>query len=497
MQPGNLPTPPPHSTLHRALLPLLALLFTVCAPLAGTAHAEPSDPCALLKGTPSYDLCQRDSSAEQDDPCRYLDGHAYDYCAADRPGTPTGPGSAVTNSAAEGVKKLARDLIAHIKALVAPGDTWAPKTATSDLYAPFLWLGRHLAVAVFICVVVVCGLTAWQGVPRLRQMGQSTGWTMAAVAGMALVPGVVMLLNKAVSEAFTTLLDSNEMTLFSAIRRDLETGADSQSPLAILIIVSALVVALAVAALVFMTRQPAVLVFVCIAPLVLGSLARGGDTSALQKWAHRLLGLLFAPLALVLVSPFVALASGSLVMDAVLLVAADIVMLRMIFHGVPYLGPRLAGAARALVEQRTDSRVVRAVVRAGVPDVYEQENTPRGPRMVPTPGRAFSQDADGLFAAYGAKQPARPGRLTDASAVAQTKTAAERSARIIAARREARAAYQQSTAATPGTAPGAPAARPAPPPPGTPRPSPPSTAPGTPTPQPTSPPVPPTRPPAP
>ncbi|MBJ6636960.1 hypothetical protein H4K36_01460 [Streptomyces sp. DHE7-1] len=34
--------------------------------------------------------------------------------------------------------------------------------------------------------------------------GASTGWTLAAVAAMASVPGAVMLLNKAVSGAFTT-----------------------------------------------------------------------------------------------------------------------------------------------------------------------------------------------------------------------------------------------------------------------------------------------------
>ncbi|MFD3941785.1 hypothetical protein [Streptomyces sp. NPDC058579] len=401
------------------------------------------DPCDLLKGTPVYEDCVNPDA-----------------------GGPTAPGppGAVTDGAAEGVQKLARDLIEHISALVAPGETWVPRTADSDLYAPFLWLGQHLAVAVFICVVVVCGLTAWQGAPRLRQMGHSTGWTLVAVAGMALVPGTVTLLNKAVSEAFTALLNSNEMTLFATIKRDMASGADAQDPLAILIIVSALVVALAFAALVFMTRQPAVLVFVCIAPLVLGSLARGGDTSALQRWAHRLLGLLFAPLALILVSPFVALAKGSLVMDAVMLVAADVVMLRMIFHGVPYIGPRLARAARALVEQQTNSRVIRAVVRAGVPDVYEQENTPRGPRVVPTPGRGMSQDADGLFAAYGAQQPPRPGRLTAPSAIEQTKAATERTAQICVARREARAAHQQSATTSSGTTPAIPAARPAPPP---------------------------------
>lgn len=114
------------------------------------------------------------------------------------------------------------------------------------------------------------------------------------------------------------------------------------NPLAVLIILAALVVALAFAALVFMTRQLGILVFVCLAPLVLASLARGGDTSAVKTWAMRLLGLMFAPFALLLISPFVEFAKGSLVVDAVLLVAADALMLRMIFHGVPYFGPKVA-----------------------------------------------------------------------------------------------------------------------------------------------------------
>ena len=90
--------------------------------------------------------------------------------------------------------------------------------------------------------------------------------------------------------------------------------------------------------------------------------------------------------------------------DAVLLVAADALMLRMIFHGVPYFGPRIAGAARSLVEAGPTTRWRGPCVRAGAPDVYEQENVPRGPRTVDTPGRAMSQDRGVLFAAYGIEQ---------------------------------------------------------------------------------------------
>ncbi|GGT57587.1 hypothetical protein GCM10010271_71520 [Streptomyces kurssanovii] len=150
-----------------------------------------------------------------------------------------------------------------------------------------------------------------------------------------------MLLNKAVSTAFMAEFDSNESTLFKAIRTDV--AAEANDPLAMLLIVVGLVVALAFAALVFMTRQLGILVFVCMAPLVLALLARGGDTTAVKKWAMRLLGLLFAPFALLLISPFVALFSGSVAMDLVFLVAADALMLRMIFHGVPYIGPGSLG----------------------------------------------------------------------------------------------------------------------------------------------------------
>ncbi|MGW7367985.1 hypothetical protein ACWGI8_32330 [Streptomyces sp. NPDC054841] len=383
------------------------------------------------------------------DPCDGVPGPTRAYCDSGDgpPGDPAqGGGDGITDGASDHVKDLAEYLIRKIEGFVAPDKTWAPDKSEDGLYAPFLWLGQHLAVAVFVCVVVVCALTAWQGAPRLKQMGASTGWTLAAVAGMASVPGAVMLLNKAVSGAFTAAFNSNESTLFNTIRDDLGKGADSGNPLAILIIISALVVALAFAALVFMTRQLGILAFVCLAPLVLASLARGGDTSAVKAWAMRLLGLMLAPFALLLVSPFVEFAKGSLVVDAVLLVAADVLMLRMIFHGIPYFGPKVAGAARALVERNTANPLARAVVRAGAPDVYEQENTPRGPRAVDTPRRAVHQDRSVLFAAYGIKQEHRPARLTTASAVAKAKRdeteRAARSTQINQARRHARAAVQ-------------------------------------------------------
>ncbi|MDI1457467.1 hypothetical protein NHG22_27190, partial [Streptomyces sp. ATE26] len=392
------------------------------------------------------------------DPCDLIKGPGRAYCEADNSGggppdtSGLGGGGGLTHGASEHVKQLAETLITTLKQLIAPKHAWAPAKADGGLYEPFLWLGQHLAVAIFICVVVVCALTAWQGAPRLRQMGASTGWTLAAVAAMASVPGAVMLLNKAVSGAFTTAFDSNESTLFNVIRDDLEHGADAGNPLALLLIISALVVALAFAALVFLTRQLGILVFVCMAPLVLASLARGGDMTAVKQWAMRLLGLMFAPFALLLVSPFVALAKGSLVVDAVLLVAADALMLRMIFHGVPYFGPKVARGARTLVERNTTNPLARAIARTGAPVFYEQENTPRLPRTVPTPGRAMSQDRGVLFAAYGAKQPQRPGRLTTESAVAsarrQATETATRNARITEVRRQARAAAQPQHSST-------------------------------------------------
>ncbi|GHI04980.1 hypothetical protein AQI88_24170 [Streptomyces cellostaticus] len=382
-------------------------------------------------------------------PCDKIDGSAREFCEKDLNGRSyhgNGGGGGLTNGASQHVRELADSLLKKITDLVAPKHAWAPQKSDSVVYEPFLWLGQHLAVAIFVCVVVVCALTAWQGAPRLKQMGASTGWTLAAVAGMASVPGAVMLLNRAVSAAFTAAFDSNESTLFSVIRDDLKHGADAGNPLGILLIISALVVALAFAALVFMTRQIGILAFVCMAPLVLASLARGGDMTAVKEWAQRLLGLIFAPLALLLISPFVEFSHGALVLDTVLLIAADVLMLRMIFHGVPYFGPKVARAARTLVERNTTHPLARAVVRAGAPDFYEQENTPRGPRTVDTPRRAMSQDRGVLFAAYGIKQDKRSGRLTTASAVAKARRdetdRVARSSQISQARRQARAAVQ-------------------------------------------------------
>ncbi|WP_411152975.1 hypothetical protein [Streptomyces sp. A30] len=400
------------------------------------------DACDLLKGTPGYDYCVRDT----------------DKGADNTPGAPDGTGgSGLTDGASDHVKDLADWLIRKVTNLIAPGKSWAPEKATDAVFAPFLWLGQHLAIAIFVCVIVVCALYAWQGAPRLKQMGHATGWTMVAVAGMASVPGAVMLLNKAVSEGFTAAFSSNETTLFGTIAKDLQDGADSGNPLAILIIIAALCVALAFAGLVFITRQLGILAFVCMAPLVFASLARGGDTSAVQAWAQRLLGLMFAPFALLLVSPFVALVKGSLVMDAVLLIAADVLMLRMIFHGVPWFGPRMARAARSMVESRTSNPLVRRAVRAGVPDFHEQENSPRGPRLVTTPGRGMGKDADVLFAAYGARPRPRPGRLTTNSVADQIRADSARTQQLTEARRQARATNQPAgsrrTPATPNPSP--------------------------------------------
>lgn len=384
-----------------------------------------------------------------------------DLCEEDhglpRSGGGSGGGSGITDGASDSARHLAESIIKKINALVAPKDAWAPKSADSALYEPFLWLGQHLAVAIFVCVVVVCGLTAWQGAPRLKQMGASTGWTLAAVVGMATVPGAVMMLNKAVSTAFTAAFDSNESTLFKVILNDLQQGADKDVPLAKLLTISALVVALAPAALVFLTRSLGILAFVCMAPLVLASLARGGDTTAVKTWAMRLIGLMFCPFALLLVSPFVELAHGSLVVDTVLLLAADALMLRMVFHGIPYFGPRIARGARTFVERRTDNRLAHAVVRAGTPDVYEQENAPHRRRTINTPGRAAHQDRGVLLAAYGVRQQKRPGRFTAESA---------------ATRRQERSADSRTQRSTPRTAAGhssrAPASPPAPGPSSTP-----------------------------
>ncbi|MFF7581048.1 hypothetical protein ACFZBE_39795 [Streptomyces sp. NPDC008061] len=389
------------------------------------------------------------------DPCGLIKGIAKKMCENDwepeKGGSSDTGGDGITGGASEHVKDLAEALIKTLRELLAPKRGWAPEETDNPVYAQFLWLGQHLAVAILICVIVVCALTAWQGAPRLKQLGASTGWTLAAVAGMASVPGVVMLLNQAVASAFTTAFDSDQSTLLETISADLDHGADLGNPVAILIIISALVVALAFAALVFMTRQLGILAFVCMAPLVLASLARGGDTSAVRAWAMRLLGLMFAPFALLLISPFVQMVSGSLVMDAVLLVAADVLMLRMIFHGIPYFGPKIAGAARGFVESRTTNPVARAVVRAGSPDFYEQESNPRMPRTVDTPGRAARQDRGVLFAAYGIKQKQRSSRLTTASAIDKAQREAPRNQQLVEARRAARAAAAQTNTPAPRT----------------------------------------------
>ncbi|MEU5836370.1 hypothetical protein ABZ820_22250 [Streptomyces diacarni] len=362
-------------------------------------------------------------------------GPASEWCK----GGHSDGGGGLTDGASDHVKDLADSLLKTLEHLVAPGDTWAPEKADNWVYQQFLWLGQHLTAAIFICVVVVCALTAWQGAPRLKQVGASTGWALAAVVGMASVPGAVMLLNKAVSNAFTVMFDSNEDTLVGTIQKDLDKGADSGNPLAILVLISALVVALGFAALVFMTRQLGILAFVCMAPLVLASLARAGDTSAVKAWAQRLLGLILAPFALLLVSPFVKMAQGSLVVDSVLLVAADALMLRMIFHGVPYFGPKVARGARGFVESRTSNPLAQAVMRTGVPDVWEQENASRHRRTIDTPGRGMSKDRGVLFAAYGLPHHQRPGRMTTQSSVKRINEDAERRNRLIAARRDTRA----------------------------------------------------------
>ncbi|MEU2681316.1 hypothetical protein ABZ638_31015 [Streptomyces sp. NPDC007107] len=382
-------------------------------------------------------------------PCDGIKGQAREFCdrSLDDGTTAPGdnvipPGGGVTDTASQVVKDLAKGLCDTVSELVAPKKLSAPVAPKDWSYEPFVWLGEHIAIAIFICVVVMCALTAWQGVPRLRQMGASTGWTLVAIAGMAAVPGVIMQLNLAVSRAFTAAFNANESTLFGSIQAHLEKGGDAGNPLAQLLIISALVVLLAFAGLVFVARQLGTLAFVCAAPLVLASLARGGDTTAVRAWLNRLLGLLFTPMVLLLVTPFIPLTKGSLVLDTVLLLAACGLMLRMIFHGVPYVGPRIAGAARKVVESRTTNPVARAILRAGVPDVYEQENGPRGVRTVPTPGRAVHQDRGVLYAAYGVPHRPRPGRLTTASTIKQVNEGAERHARLTEARRQARTANQ-------------------------------------------------------
>ncbi|MET9097158.1 hypothetical protein ABZX72_34340 [Streptomyces cyaneofuscatus] len=400
-------------------------------------------------------------------PCDGIKGSAKEFCERSREDNPQPPSQegGITGGASDHVKDLAESLIDGLHGLLAPDRLWAAEKSDSWVYAQFMWLGQHIAVAIFVCVVVVCALTAWQGVPRLKQMGVSTGWTLVAVAGMGAVPGAVVLLNRALSSAFTAAFNSNETTLLKVISKDLES-ADTGGPLGSMILIAALVVALAFAGLVFLTRQLGLFLFVLAAPLVLPSLARNGDTTAVRGWFSRLLGLACAPFALLLIAPLVPLAKGNLVLDAVLLVVADVLMLRMIFHGIPYIGPRVAGAVRTAVERNTSNRLVVGLARAGAPETYEQENSPRGRRTVPTPGRAVHQDRGVLLGAYGIKQAPRPGRLTTASTIAQVQEGAERTAQITEARRRARAAQAQQTGTQPRPhGPGGPGTPPGPRPP--------------------------------
>ncbi|WP_331725218.1 hypothetical protein OG215_41970 (plasmid) [Streptomyces globisporus] len=394
-----------------------------------------------------------------DNPCDGIKGTARDYCdwdGGDRPIPDEHQGGGMTDTAAQMVKDLAEQLCENITALVAPRSLSAPATKGHELYAPMLWLGEHITVAIFVCVVVMCGLTAWQGVPRLRQLGHTTGYSMVAIAIMGAVPVIVDQLNVAVAAAFEKGMGEGS-GLFAQIQKHLENGGDAGNPLAQLLILSALVVSMAFAGLVYLVRTPGILLFVCMSPLVLASLAREGNNGAVLLWMNRLLGLIFTPFILLVVTPFTELTNESLVLDTVLLLVADALMLRMIVHGVPYVGPRIAMAARSAVERRTDNPFARAVVRAGVPDMYEQESGIRNPRIVPTPGRAVHQDRNKLLDAYGVPHRERPGRLTTASTIAQVRDGAERTAAIAQARRQARATHAPAGGAAPAPA-GAPAA---------------------------------------
>ncbi|MFD3820614.1 hypothetical protein ACFWRZ_36600 [Streptomyces rubiginosohelvolus] len=394
-----------------------------------------------------------------ENPCDEIKGTAREYCdwdGGDRPIPDEHQGGGMADSAAQMVKDLAKNLSENITDLVAPGSLSAPATKDSELYQPMLWLGEHITIAIFICVVVMCGLTAWQGMPRLKQLGHTTGYSIVAIAIMGAVPVIVDLLNAAVAKAMKKGLGDGSGTLFGAIQAHLESGGDAGNPLAQLLILSALVVTMAFAGLVYLVRTPGILVFVCMSPLVLASLAREGNNSAVLLWMNRLLGLIFTPFVLLLVTPFTSLTKGSLVLDTVLLLVADALMLRMIVHGVPWVGPRIALAARGAVERRTDNPFARAVMRAGVPDMYEEESSPRGRRTVPTPGRAVHQDRNVLAGAYGLKQRHRPGRLTTASTIAQVEENAERTAQIAHARRRARAAGSPSGGAPRQTGPAGP-----------------------------------------
>ncbi|KPC91521.1 hypothetical protein ADL27_29890 [Streptomyces sp. NRRL F-6602] len=138
-----------------------------------------------------------------DDPCKYVRGSAGTYCREQHElhekggggGGLTGPGGNITEDGASLTRDLAEELMDALQGLLAPKKAWAPAAADSAIYAPFMWLGQHLAIVIFTCVVVICALTAWQGAPRLRQMGASTGWTLVACVAMASVPGAVMLFN--------------------------------------------------------------------------------------------------------------------------------------------------------------------------------------------------------------------------------------------------------------------------------------------------------------
>ncbi|MBK5993356.1 hypothetical protein JHN53_17240 [Streptomyces sp. MBT58] len=392
-----------------------------------------------------------------DNPCDGIKGRARDYCEWDgeeRPIPGEHQGGGMVDSASQAVKDLVDHLCESITDLVAPKSLSAPATKDHELYAPMLWLGEHITVAIFICVVVTCALTAWQGMPRLRQLGHTTGYSMIAIAVMGAIPPLVDQLNKAVAKAFNIGMGEGA-GLFAQIQQHLEQGGDAGNPLAQLLLLSALAVTLMFAGLVYLVRTPGILVFVLMSPLILASLAREGNNRAVLLWMNRLLGLICTPFILLIVTPATELTGGSLVLDVVLLLGADLLMLRMVWVGVPYVGPRIAMAARGAVERRTDSPIARAVMRVGVPTVYEQENGLRNHRVVPTPGRAVHQDSNTLLGAYGIKRPERPGRLTTASTIAQVQEGAERTAAIAQARRQARTTHAPASGAPRTTGPAA------------------------------------------
>ncbi|MFD9097825.1 hypothetical protein, partial [Streptomyces collinus] len=125
--------------------------------------------------------------ADKDDPCEYIIGEAHKYCMRDHGGPPadSGPGGGgITGNAADNVKNLANSLIKTLKGLVAPKDTWAPAKADSWVYEQFLWLGQHLAVAIFFCVVVVGGGGRGGGGPPARGPGGGAGGAGGAVGGV-------------------------------------------------------------------------------------------------------------------------------------------------------------------------------------------------------------------------------------------------------------------------------------------------------------------------